>query len=95
MEKARGNILVIILIIVLLGLGLFGIYYLLWGRNAAVPTLPGMAPSPTVIQVKGSGEATPTVTPAPEVDPLTEIQNLDVAPDDSDLKDLNQDLQGL
>lgn len=95
MKKEAGNVLIIILVIVLLGLGLFGAYYFLWGRGKAVVTLPGAAPSPTIVQIKEGSGAAPTVTPAPEVDPLTEIQNLNVAPDDSDLKNLNQDLQGL
>lgn len=93
MKKASGNVLVTILIIVLLGFGLFGAYYFLYGRNATAPTLPGPAPA-NVVQIK-EGTPVPTVTPTPEADPLTEIQNLNVSPDDSDLKDLNTDLQGL
>lgn len=94
MKKAQGSVLVIILLIVLLGLGLFGLYYLLLGKGQEPFSLPGTAPSPTVLQLK-EGTPPPTVTPSPEIDPLTEIQNLNVVPDDSDLEDLNTDLQGL
>lgn len=94
MKKAQGNILVIILLIVLLGVGLFGAYYLLSGQGQTPFSFLGAAPSPTIVQLK-EGTPAPTVAPTPEIDPLTEIQNLNVVPDDSDLKDLNQDLQGL
>lgn len=94
MKKSANNTFVVFLLIILLGLSGFGFYYLLWGRTQTPFFPPSIATN--VIQVKEEKpSAAPTVTPTPQIDPLVEIQNLNVAPDDADLKELDSDLQNL